>query len=278
MSIREYWDERAKSGSWSSLYEGKLDAAKYNFITRRAEVLRLLAKDDTFERILDVGCGTGDYVQVALCHQGSYHGIDFSSTMASQARRRVGVGFQEARNTFIVASGERIPYKDSSFDLILAIGFIEYFQDPTEAIREVRRVLKAGGTLVMQSYKRDLFSSLSWLIMGGLRFVYHLFFRRRACRSLWVDKPYSQTELDSLLGDVGFVRTDYAFNNFYVLPISLRSHFPGLYIRLSEAIQRWNPKSLGFLAVNYIGKYVLEHKGARSGARQHGHNKDLRDF
>lgn len=259
MSIREYFDQRAKSGSWSSLYEGELDVVKYNFVTRRAEVLRLLEKDGAFERILDVGCGTGDYVEVARCHQASYHGLDFSSEMINQAQKRLD--YRWGRNVFLVASGDRIPYKDNSFDLVLAIGFIEYFNDPTNTLDEIRRVLKPGGTLVIQSYKRDLFSSLSRLVMDAIRFVYHLFIKRRVSQSLWVDKPYSQLQLDGLLRGFGFLRTDYAFNNFYVLPKRFRSWFPYLYMQLSEVISQWNPKSLKFLAVNYIGKYVLERKG-----------------
>ena len=46
-----------------------------------------------------------------------------------------------------------------------------------------------------------------------------------------------------------------------MFPGRIRSRFPRLYIRLSEAMGRTVPGLWGFLAVNYIGKYVLEKDG-----------------
>jgi len=261
MKVKDYFEDAAKRGTWASLYDEELDRHNYNFLTRRAQVIRLLSTDQTFNQVLDLGCGTGDYAQVADAHGGAYHGIDFSPEMALQARIRSD---NPAQTSITVASGEHIPYGDNSFDLVLAIGYIEYFRDPTTALLEIRRVLKTGGVLVMQSPKRQIAGTLGPLVGAPVRFVYRQFIHRgtgklRSRPDVMV--RYSGHRLDDLLKKFGFARTDYAFNNFYFYPERFRMLFPGLSIWLSEAVTRFNPKTLGVLALNYVGKYKLEKAG-----------------
>jgi ubiquinone/menaquinone biosynthesis C-methylase UbiE len=263
MSMKEFWDQVAQSGTWTSHYEGETNLHTYNFFTRREAVLKMLEGDGTFDRILDVGCGTGDYIQVASRHKGSYFGVDYSWPMINQARQQIsGHGKQ---HLFLVGSGEDLPYQNNCFDLVMAMGYIEYFQEPFVPLREIQRILKPGGILVMQSHKRELFSNLDRFVINPLRSI----FRRTSKRTdsqlppMWVNKQYSQHQLDELLRGFGLVRIDYTFNNFFVFPRFMRRRFPHLYIRLSEVITQLCPRFCGFLAANYIGKYVLEKGGVR---------------
>ena len=70
VTLRDYFEQRASSGSWGSLYDGAPDPTTYNFTTRRAAVAALLAADGAYPSVLDVGCGTGDYAEIAACHDG----------------------------------------------------------------------------------------------------------------------------------------------------------------------------------------------------------------
>lgn len=78
MGTKEFFDAKATDGSWPSLYDdddsGKADPDKYNFITRRAEVVRLAKSDQKVRRLLDIGCGTGDYARCLSAEVSSYHG------------------------------------------------------------------------------------------------------------------------------------------------------------------------------------------------------------
>lgn len=49
----------------------------------------------------------------------------------------------------VVGSGENIPFQDELFDLVIATGVFEYFQRPHEAAKDVYRVLKPGGSLLV---------------------------------------------------------------------------------------------------------------------------------
>jgi SAM-dependent methyltransferase len=257
MDFKRYWEGRAHKGSWSTqrLYEGPLSPYNYNFITRREGVRQLLAADGRLPRILDVGCGTGDYFEIASLHGASYHGVDWSWKMVREAAARVdGHG---KRHLFVTASGAHLPYRDHSFDLVLAVGYIEYFADPAGAIQEIARVLKPGGILVMQSFKRDLFQTLN---RSGARMraaLRRLLKRRRRGGAGLPVKLYSRRGLDRLLAPAGFVPVDHRFNNHWVFPRFLMMKYPGPYIRMSERLNRLNSVLVSCLAVNYIGKYVL---------------------
>src|SRR5262245_41121982 len=137
MSLRDYFEQRARDGSWAALYrEGPPDAKTYNFLTRRAAVLHLLAADGAFPRVLDVGCGTGDYAAVAARHGGTYHGVDFAPGMVAQAQRAhrhtalaaapgaapgaalgaapAAAGSAPPPARFAVADGEALPFADDA--------------------------------------------------------------------------------------------------------------------------------------------------------------------
>ena len=256
MSLRDYFEQRAQDGSWASLYRGPPDARTYNFLTRRDAVLRLLAADGAFPRILDVGCGTGDYAEVAARHGGVYHGIDFAPTMVREAQRTTNGSGERAASTarFAVADGQALPFAADAFDLVLGLGYIAYFADPRPAIGELRRVLRPGGTLVLQVAKPDLFGWLDRVLFERRQ-------RRRAQEALpdgWVNVQYSGHALDRLLAAAGFRRTDRTFNHVHAMPGFLRRRHPQRAIRMSEALTRgrgsWWWRAL---AVNYIGKYVL---------------------
>ncbi len=244
MSVRDYFEQRAREGSWGSLYDGPAGVHNYNFLTRREAVLGLLKADGRFARVLDVGCGTGDYAEIATRHGGAYHGIDFAAGMITGARRRAASAEHAPR--LLVGSGEALPYADGCFDLVLGLGYVAYFTDPRPALREIGRVLRPGGTAVLQVAKVDV---VGWL-------------ERRLARAKptlppgWVNVRYSQGELDRLMKEAGFERVGFVFNNFSTLPGFLRRRYPSVMVRVSEALTRRRPNLWRPLAVNYIGKYV----------------------
>lgn len=96
------------------------------------------------KRILDIGCGTG-YRTSKL--KSSAHtqviGIDTSKHSIAQAKKRY------PKIQFKVMSAEKILYKDNYFNEIYAIDVLEHIDNLKLAVREIARVLKAGGKLVV---------------------------------------------------------------------------------------------------------------------------------
>lgn len=100
-------------------------------------------------RVLDVGCGTGDFL--ASCCPGSI-GVDINSLAVEWCRKR---GLEA-----VVMEEGCIPFPDGSFNSVILDNVIEHLHDPMQMLREVCRVLEPGGTLVVgvpgiRGYARD---------------------------------------------------------------------------------------------------------------------------
>ena len=99
------------------------------------------------ERILDVACGQGG-LSLKIAKSGcKVYGIDISENVISTARR-----LSERANLaseFEVADAEHLPYADGYFDKIICSSSLEHFQDDVKALKEMNRVLKTNGILIM---------------------------------------------------------------------------------------------------------------------------------
>jgi ubiquinone/menaquinone biosynthesis C-methylase UbiE len=101
--------------------------------------------------ILDVGCGGGKTVGklAAMAQEGKVCGIDYSeASVAATAKlnaRLIEAGRVEAR----LASVSQLPFSDGMFDLVTAVETHFWWPNLAEDMREVFRVVKPGGTLVV---------------------------------------------------------------------------------------------------------------------------------
>jgi ubiquinone/menaquinone biosynthesis C-methylase UbiE len=100
--------------------------------------------------ILDVGCGTGvNLLEAArwfaptrlLC------GIDISPGMVAVAKSKAAALGVPAQ--FTVGDAEQLPYPDATFDLVIANSVLHWFKDRGAAVREMARVLRPGGQVLI---------------------------------------------------------------------------------------------------------------------------------
>jgi SAM-dependent methyltransferase len=104
-----------------------------------------LAGDVAGRRILDAGCGAGP-LSAALRDRGAVmSGFDLSAAMIELARRRLG----EDADLIVADLAEPLPYADAAFDDVAASLVLHYLEDWTGPLAELRRVLKAGGRLIL---------------------------------------------------------------------------------------------------------------------------------
>lgn len=102
-------------------------------------------------RVLEIGFGNGraapDVIGQAADVQ--YVGIDISPTMVDEANRFNAVLVAAGRASFHLASAERMPFDDASFDRVFSTGVIHFWQDALVPLREVHRVMRPGNLAVM---------------------------------------------------------------------------------------------------------------------------------
>jgi len=118
-------------------------------VLRRRALVQEALDAQTGDRVLDVGCGPGFYVSELLetvGPAGSVVGVDISGDMLAAAARRTdgchNVEFYEAVAT-------TLPLADQSCDRAVSVQVIEYVDDVPAALREMRRVLRPAGRLVL---------------------------------------------------------------------------------------------------------------------------------
>jgi demethylmenaquinone methyltransferase / 2-methoxy-6-polyprenyl-1,4-benzoquinol methylase len=93
------------------------------------------------DRVLDACCGTGDLAVAAARAGGRVTGLDFSEKMLERARRKAPL-IDWVRGDVLA-----LPFEDGSFDSV-TVGFgIRNVEDLEAGLRELRRVLRAGGRL-----------------------------------------------------------------------------------------------------------------------------------
>lgn len=98
------------------------------------------------QRVLDVACGTGALTCAAaerVAPGGAVVGLDVNPAMLAVARRkRTSIEWRDGR-------AESLPFADASFDAVVSQFGLMFFDDRVAALREMHRVLKPGGRLVV---------------------------------------------------------------------------------------------------------------------------------
>jgi ubiquinone/menaquinone biosynthesis C-methylase UbiE len=111
--------------------------------------------------VLDDGCGTGAFLEFARrskTHVERYVGIDVSRGMLGHAARRLALSGQD--QILVQADACRLPFADDTFDVVYARALLHHLPDPADGLREIRRVLKPGGTAVVLDPNKTFLSEL----------------------------------------------------------------------------------------------------------------------
>jgi len=134
-------------------------------------------------RILEIGCGSGQ-ITVTLAENGYIvDAIDPTAAMLHITRSHAIAQRVENRIRRYQADVHALPFQSETFDLVIALGVIPWLHSETVAVREMQRVLKSGGFLVMTADNNarlnrildplscPLFTPLRHAVKGLLQFL-----------------------------------------------------------------------------------------------------------
>lgn len=127
--------------------------------------------------ILDVGCGGGDTIQYLLkrAPDGKIFGIDYSEAMVKLSsdmnQKQIEKGKVEIKHGNVAS----LQFQDDFFDLVTAVESYYFWPDLIANLREVKRVLKPGGTLILinEAYKHPKFDKRNKYWVDNLEMVIH---------------------------------------------------------------------------------------------------------
>jgi ubiquinone/menaquinone biosynthesis C-methylase UbiE/CelD/BcsL family acetyltransferase involved in cellulose biosynthesis len=179
---------------WIDLYDVEDDHLdEHAFRLRRSFAVEVV--DHEFDRsttVLDLGCGAGP-VTVALRARGfRCVGVDYSADMLTAARDRLAAeGY--TGGALLRADSVALPFRDASFACVVCLGVISYLEDYRLLLREVARVMKPEGLLIL-SFRNRMNRVLSdpWVATSTVV--------RRAIGRPVVEEPWPGRSLDP--GDV----------------------------------------------------------------------------
>lgn len=149
------WKTNAKSqfDHWSGSYDQSV--LQRLFFRPSHEKLLSVAHIPAKARILDVGCGTGQFAfrLLAANPAATLVGLDLSECMLAQAATNCARCAD--RLTLVHGDSEHMPFADGTFDVITCIHSFHHYPHQAAVLREMRRVLKPGGELLILDADRD---------------------------------------------------------------------------------------------------------------------------
>jgi len=232
--------------------ESTLEA--HNFRTRKNLVLSILKKKNL--RVLNLGCGSG--VMSKELSQKGYNLIelDISKKMIKEAIKKSRQSQIKNMPLFLVGDIENLCFFDLQFDEIICLGTLQLVNDK-KAIKEMYRVLKPGGTIIVAvPTKRVISSFLKWIISPLKPLIYMVMKKERTIIN-FKNKGYNPWQLDKLLTKIGFKKVDYFYHHFVFFPLD--ELFPLFSIKLDKKIRKklFKSKVIGsLLGKTYIVKLI----------------------
>src|SRR6266581_571798 len=124
------------AATYDDRYESGIGEGQHNI----PAALRVLLLGDDCSRILEVGCGTGFWLD-AFTSDHEVYGLDVSLGMLARAKRR-------SANLICADAGE-LPFPDGMFNLVYCVNAFHHFQTKETFIDEARRLLRPKGTLAI---------------------------------------------------------------------------------------------------------------------------------
>ena len=103
------------------------------------------------DRVLDIGCGGGATLHrmAEKVTSGHVTGVDYSDVSVETSRKNNEKNIKSGKMDVLEGSVENLPFADDSFDKIITVESFYFWPDPQENLKEVRRVLKVGGTFLL---------------------------------------------------------------------------------------------------------------------------------
>lgn len=144
-------DNRSYYDAFSERYEDRRHHGYHVFLDEME--VRLLEPYVRGRRVLEAGCGTGLILERLRPIAASVVGADLSAGMLEKARAR--------GHEVVQASVTDMPFEDASFDTVCSFKVLAHVEDAAGALREMARVVKPGGHLVLEYYNRH---SLRYLV------------------------------------------------------------------------------------------------------------------
>ncbi|EGV43099.1 class I SAM-dependent methyltransferase [Bizionia argentinensis JUB59] len=162
-------DYISHTDSRRNLFEKAYHVIRSIALKRKLKLINSYVDSDSKKNILDIGCGTGDFLQTALGHNWCVSGIEPNPEARKIANAKTENAVLDAR--------ELINLKNKSFDVITLWHVLEHLPDLNEQISNYKELLKNSGTLIIavpnyKSYDAEFYQNF-WAAYDVPRHLWH---------------------------------------------------------------------------------------------------------
>ena len=253
--VRRFYDR--ESGRYESQRYGTADPRVARpYLERLRFILEMF--DVRGRQVLDIGCGPGILEPYLLDRSCRVMALDLSARMVEKARLELASHPGRENVAYCVASADSLPFGNAVFDAVACIGVVSYWPELTRGLGEIARVLRPGGTLILQASNR--LAPREWEDRL-LRKPYHWLRSRITGRdSRDADFPlrtYPPWVVEKHLTVAGLRPLERRHYDFQ-LPL-LATLSPSAAERVAESLLRFSgSRSLGLLATGFLIKAVRD--------------------
>lgn len=185
--VQQHYDEVA------AIYDKRYDHEKgrqyYGHISR--QVMGGLTQGGL---LLDIGCGTGLFIERYLGSGNEAVGIDISRGMIARARTRC------PESEFLVGTAELLPFRTNTFDAVVSLLAFSYLQHPEAVIKDVYRILRPGGKFALCTLGKNVLTS----VVPALYWLGEKMELRKIGVGDFDERYYTEEEMHRLLSSAGF--------------------------------------------------------------------------
>lgn len=172
------------------------------------------------DRVLDVGCGRGFYVNSISCLEGvEVVGVDLNKEYLNQAKKLI----KKNNVQLEVADVTKLPFEDNSFDKVIASEILEHLGDDNLALKEIYRVMKPGAIIIATVPNQNypfFWDPINWTLEKFLN--KHIPSNIWWLAGIWADHDHLYTEdgLKKTFVESGFIIDSLYKTTKYSLPFS----------------------------------------------------------
>lgn len=236
--------------------------AGYTLRVRQQRVLEML--ETSCGKVLDVGCGPGVLCR-ELRHRGyKVWGVDPAPGMIDQCLNSMG---SDSESRFTVGSANSLPYSDGFFDCVTCIGVLAPKQAYPSALKEMTRVLKEGGILIV-SFPNHLSPYVVWKsyifypLVALLRPLFYRVVGRSLPPSLYSGSPvavmpsfkhlHTARAVKRMMANQNTEVTDIVYFNYNVFLPPLDEIFPRWTLKILTNLEGLRFGKLKWLGTGYL--------------------------
>ncbi len=190
--------QAAKPVGFRGKIGARIMAIVHGTIYRNVAAALHLQPEDIY---LEVGCGSGLFMKKYASTVQSITGLDHSRDMVKLATYHNRKRVREGTAKFQQGEASQLPWKDASFSATAAIATFMFWLKPVESLKEIYRVLRPKGRLVI---------SLGWNADDGKDHAKHI--------KKYRIRLYTGKEMQAMFQEAGFSESSIVYSNGFMMP------------------------------------------------------------